>query len=257
LFYLAYLGFVFSFIILYQKNPFPGRNPATFILTLIGMDGFLLYKIPNFYIIGEWFLGFIIILYLIFPIIRYFFILNKHLLLVTMVLMTIVVYNIYSFDMAIQHFPLSRILEFSFGMYFISYFKEEAFIKNIMYLVLTLVGSVAVYKLFKTELYVFNILGMLSFVFLSSVSTLIKSNIIVNIVKFLSRYSYAAFLVHHQILIKIITYSKNSVNSKFENILLFVATLGIIYGVAYVLQNLLQYLLSIVHSFKLNAEQIP
>lgn len=45
----------------------PSQN---FIFTLIGFDGYLNYKIPTFYITGEWFLGAIISLYAIFPIIR-------------------------------------------------------------------------------------------------------------------------------------------------------------------------------------------
>lgn len=38
-----------------------------YIYTLLGMDGWFSYKIPTFYLLGEWFLGFIIVCYLLFP----------------------------------------------------------------------------------------------------------------------------------------------------------------------------------------------
>jgi peptidoglycan/LPS O-acetylase OafA/YrhL len=45
-------------------------HPETLWLTLIGMDGFLLYKIPNNYQVGEWFFGMIVILCAVFPLLR-------------------------------------------------------------------------------------------------------------------------------------------------------------------------------------------
>jgi peptidoglycan/LPS O-acetylase OafA/YrhL len=40
------------------------------ILTVIGFDGFLFYAIQNYYIVGEWFIGMILCLYLVFPFLR-------------------------------------------------------------------------------------------------------------------------------------------------------------------------------------------
>ena len=45
-------------------------------LSFIGMDGYFLYLGNNFCIIGEWFLGSIIILYLLYPLLRYLLINN-------------------------------------------------------------------------------------------------------------------------------------------------------------------------------------
>lgn len=44
-------------------------NRLSIILTLLGMDGYFLYLSPNYYILGEWFLGAIVILYLLYPLI--------------------------------------------------------------------------------------------------------------------------------------------------------------------------------------------
>lgn len=66
-----YLCFAYYFLqnVFYAKKLFYGPHPATLLLTLLGMDGYFLYMIPNYYIVGEWFLGAIIILYLLYPLI--------------------------------------------------------------------------------------------------------------------------------------------------------------------------------------------
>ena len=39
------------------KSLFYRGNPASIILSLIGMDGYLAFKINDYYILGEWFIG--------------------------------------------------------------------------------------------------------------------------------------------------------------------------------------------------------
>ena len=69
--------FYFTYIILFIFQTiingywFRGIPVARFLLTLIGMDGFYLHACSNFYICGEWFLGAIIYMYLLFPLLRY------------------------------------------------------------------------------------------------------------------------------------------------------------------------------------------
>lgn len=46
-------------------------SPASLLLTLTGLDGYFIYAIPNYYILGEWFLGAIVLLYLIYPLLLY------------------------------------------------------------------------------------------------------------------------------------------------------------------------------------------
>jgi peptidoglycan/LPS O-acetylase OafA/YrhL len=57
----------------YQKavnagNLFYNGSPKSMLLTLVGMDGYLSYRYPqNYYLIGEWFLGALVLLYLLYP----------------------------------------------------------------------------------------------------------------------------------------------------------------------------------------------
>ena len=46
-------------------------SPATLLLSAFGLDGYFLYRIPSYYSIGEWFLGAIVLLYLLYPIFQW------------------------------------------------------------------------------------------------------------------------------------------------------------------------------------------
>lgn len=69
-----YLVFLFCFLYkgMINGNLFYIReaNPWSLLLSACGMDGYLLYCIPSYYSIGEWFLGAIVLLYLCYPIIQ-------------------------------------------------------------------------------------------------------------------------------------------------------------------------------------------
>ena len=62
------------FFLFYQKavtggTLFYNGSPKTMLLTLCGMDGYLSYRYPqNYYFIGEWFLGALVCLYLLYPV---------------------------------------------------------------------------------------------------------------------------------------------------------------------------------------------
>ncbi len=120
LFWLAYLAVSFyHYVILHYQVP---DAPAwTIILTILGMDGMLYEVMPDFYLLGEWFLGCLILLYLVFPILRA---LVKKAPLATIAgcgVVTAIVWNIYALPLSPMHFFVLRIPEFLFGMYFARY----------------------------------------------------------------------------------------------------------------------------------------
>ncbi len=69
LFYFCYIP-LRLIICINQKSIFFGLNPAKYLLTLFGLDGYFSFISPNYYLIGEWFLGILLFLYLIFPLLR-------------------------------------------------------------------------------------------------------------------------------------------------------------------------------------------
>jgi len=56
---------------LFYPSFFIGKDPYTIVQTILGIDGYIhYYYTQNFYLIGEWFLGALVLLYLLFPLYR-------------------------------------------------------------------------------------------------------------------------------------------------------------------------------------------
>lgn len=101
MFWIAYFNaFLYFFYINGSINHSVPKE--SLILTMLGMDGYLLYKIPNFYILGEWFLGCIILIYILFPILRKFIIEKPKILLIFVSIFYIVFVKNYNFKMQID-----------------------------------------------------------------------------------------------------------------------------------------------------------
>jgi len=251
LFWATYILFILVITVIFQLNPFLGRNPATFALTIIGLDGLLSYKIPNYYLIGEWFLGCIIILYILFPALRYLYLKNKFLLIAASFATCIILVNIYNLDMPLFFFPLYRVFEFVFGMYFMYVITIQSFnLSKIRHLIIAIVSFMGLFIIFLFGItkYLFvstTVIGIISFIFLSSFSNLFVNYIPKQFIRFLSKYSYAAFLVHHQILNLVVSHPKIILilNTTQNRIVLFIALYLFIYLISYLIYNSVRYLL--------------
>lgn len=66
MFYLTWLFFYIINVIRAKTFLYSG-GLSSFVFTLLGLDGYFLYKYSTYYIIGEWFLGGIVLLYLLYP----------------------------------------------------------------------------------------------------------------------------------------------------------------------------------------------
>lgn len=67
-FYIAYAVF-FVWYIRFNRTLFTGKSVWTLVFTLLGLDGYLARAVADWYILGEWFLGAIILCYLLYPLI--------------------------------------------------------------------------------------------------------------------------------------------------------------------------------------------
>jgi len=254
LFYFTYIFFVLTYAVIFQISPFSERNPVSFILTIIGLDGLLSYRIPNYYLIGEWFLGCIIIIYLMFPFIKYLFTLNKHLYMLASFIIWLLIYKFYNLDMPIYSFPLFRIFEFIFGMYFVSFCTNNSSKSSIALIAVALSGMVIIYCCDQVSSIIVGhiILGIFVFIILASLSYLIGNFLPRRLIHFISSYSYTAFLLHHIILKWMITHFKDSINSVYLNLALFFLTVISIFLISYIIQNLFRYTIRIPSYVKAN-----
>lgn len=136
MFYIAFAYFflqnIFSF-----GNVFYRGKPTSLILSLLGIDGYFLYRYENYYILGEWFLGAIIILYIIYPIFVRLFNKSDKITLLVLFLSYLWVLNTSFFIIGDFRNIISCLFSFSVGMLFIKYTKF--FLEN-LYILLLAIG---------------------------------------------------------------------------------------------------------------------
>ena len=219
MFWLAYLSiFLLKFYL--EKGVDQTIPKWKIIYSILGMAGYLSEYGVNFYILGEWFLGFIIIFYIIFPFLRYVLDKFEKLTLIIICLVYIITLLTYNLQLDVSKCILIRLPELVFGMCFI---KNEMKVSKLLFIGALLVLIVNAY--FKPNFYASiqtTYIGIAAFISLVYLSKFFECNFMYNLCKQVSKYSYAIFLVHHVI----ITYIQSGFDlmeiSDFENILLFV-----------------------------------
>lgn len=234
LFWVAYTTTFLTVFLVHQELPV-SANPLTFFLTIAGLDGFLLYAIPNFYMMGEWFLGFIIIMYLFFPFLRYLFMKGALLTLLLCFCTTLLVARFYNFDMLIDRFPLARLMEFALGMSFIYLFRTGRTLLN--FIILGISGLLFSLALTLNLPLPFNwtMQGMSLFICLACVAGSFDNLLFAGVIRFISRYSYGAFLMHHVVFYEILPILKDRQLSTYNDYLLFLILLIFIYSLSFLL----------------------
>lgn len=219
MFWIAYAAdFLF---ILWKTHALPGNGIPKWriIFSILGFDGLLLTNgFPTFYLLGEWFLGVIILIYLIFPLLRK--LMNERpVLLAGFVLggylLGFAICRVASWPLVPATMLLIRIPELVFGMFFVSVhtgkisldflgIKEDGSITwktalvSLAIVVLNWVLKPGISSSIQTT-YV----GIASFLVLVYLSGVLKCPAIESVCGILSKYSYAVFLVHHIVIANI------------------------------------------------------
>lgn len=203
-FWISYL-FVAFFIIILTDNSIGDGHLWKLVLTLLGLDGFFLYKMTSYYLVGEWYTGYMLLTYLFFPFIFLYGIKKPIITGLLLVSICILIHYNYNkiFDVYETCNPIMRLPDFFFGMCFGFYIRHNKlllanlFFLSIFYLLL--------YEFFSDNLpyHFFMIIGGISFfviiVQLVSYLRLVES-LVGWMITYLSQFTFLAFLVHHQII---------------------------------------------------------
>ncbi len=214
-FWLIYVGLFLWFDVPEHSGIFSSETPLGYlILSILGMDGYLSPFIPNFYKIGEWFLGMIIILYLLFPFL--YWCMKKFPR--TFFLFAIIWYFLWTRYFPFQGIPMERsifirIFDFILGMYFMSYVKQVSLFTgyfSILGCIILLFCPLPIPLLDRIELN-----GICFFTAFCTISSFITSKQFFKICKWISQCSYPFFLLHHVILIRTL---HNYIDSSFLTI---------------------------------------
>ena len=215
-FYIAF-GVFFLRNVIRSKHFFYKNNtsPFSIVLTLLGVDGYFSYAIPNYYILGEWFLGAIIMLYVLYPFNRYWFERNPvgTLLVSTLLFVTVYFYNV--FDVSKMRNLFTCNFCFMIGMALLRYQKilRSKILFGIAVGVTVLL--LTVYINMDNNLLLELFFSLCLFIALFNIGQwLMNISIFMKTVLFISGISYQIFLLQNIIIMKVISvyipHDKNS-----------------------------------------------
>lgn len=223
------------FFLYYQKatstgNLFYNGSPKSMLLTLFGMDGYLSYRYPqNYYFIGEWFLGALVCLYLLYPILV--FLMKRFKILCTLLLFA----STLAFHWPMPRFLIQRernlivcLFAFWLGMVFIEYRKYLS-----AKWIATVLGGIALAFIFiKVPIDSFLCAQMIAiglfFIFYHLGCYAMKNNILKAFFSYSSKISYAIFLLQHVVMSQILNlFLARGLNLWQESALLIVTFLFI------------------------------
>ncbi len=215
-----------------------------YAITFIGMDGYLSEYCDTFYVLGEWFLGFIIIFYLIFPFIRW--LINKNEIVFWIVILVIYALCLifYDMQMSMSKFIFIRLPELCFGMTFIKHrmkLKWYYIIPAIAILVINTIEKPQLSSNIQTTY-----IGISFFLVLVFISYYVNYSFVNKICSFVSKYSYAVFLVHHVVIEHIQAGFNLARFSPEKSYVLFMVSLVFIFITAVLLNASSMYVVDVV-----------
>lgn len=252
LFPLFWLAYLFAFLdYFYQTGGMPEAPKVNFLLTIIGMDGYLNDYVPTFYLLGEWFLGMIIMLYLLFPLYRKIMLKCKYILPVVFLAGSVWLLFMNPFPMVIEKNLIVCSLYFVLGM-MIEQIRLDTDRKSFAVgrRIAAAVGLILFILLLIAEKVVFPINSYCK-IFIRTISCYMiimetaewmKGERIRELISMIGRHSYAFFLLHHVFLHRYLAHYSGRVMSGSNTLVLFISSMGYIYLLAVVLDRIYSYL---------------
>ena len=200
MFWIAYVITFFIQKMIYHVD-YSGIPKQNFLYTIFGFDSYYSAIRPTFYIIGEWFLGCIILVYILFPLLRWG--VNKYLGTFSAALILIYLLAIVCYQTGLSKAELVavRLPEVFFGMLYMKYFRKTNW-KVALGALAVLVTNTILAPTFDSNIQT-TYVGIAAFLVLTYISRYLEVSVVKVICSFLSKYSYAIFLIHHYIIFKV------------------------------------------------------
>ncbi len=233
-----YIAFALAMIVflLFNKSFFTGKRLSSLVFTFFGMDGYLANVIPTWEVIGEWFIGALIICYLLYPLIAYM--LEKEEILTFAVLLGLYALTL-NWDMLNQNAfrnVFSCMVSFTAGIILMRHYNQLDFKKaGLISLLLLLLSVVLPVRLNNNVMAHMN--GLWLFVFLNLAGRYVmKNHMLSAVVHYGAKLSFEVFLVHHVIVTTVLHFIHPDNTVLLIPLLLLVVLLsvvcgGIVYGI--------------------------
>lgn len=172
-----------------------------FLLTFIGMDGFFSYLTSTYYLVGEWFLGFIIMIYIVYPVVHK--IMDRFPLALIFVSFIVEIYmvNNYQWDIPFLWNPFVLAPFLLLGVYFIKKYDNMNSLDTLLIGFALLISS----QLFQLpgvlmEVF-FKTIGLyLILVILGNKIILRCNSRIQNAIMLMSELTFGVILIHHRVI---------------------------------------------------------
>lgn len=245
LFWLAYL---FAFLAyFYRMKGMPEAPKITFLFTIIGMDKYMEEFMCTFGLVGEWFMGAIIMLYILFPLYRFIMLKNKYILPV--ILLGAALFLSYNnvFPINFDKNPIVCSMYFVIGMLLEMLRKgKNQKVVVIGRRIAAAVGMgvyIAVYMVERVNHSINSyhrifILALSFYMVMMEVSTWIRSERAKRLIVVLGRHSYAFYLIHHVFLQSYIPHFAGRDMSGSNTLVLFLTSVAYIYLLALGLEKI-------------------
>lgn len=230
MFWIAYIA-VFLYSFWKNQTIIGGQIPNwRIIFSVLGFDGLLATNgYATFYLIGEWFLGVIILMYIVFPLLRKILEYSPILMLgITAICYIggIIVCSRISYPIVTATILLIRLPEIVFGMFFVKYCRSVNW--KVASLSLGIIIANGVIKPSFSSSIQTTYVGIASFLVLVFLSDFIKYSCVTYVCGILSKYSYAIFLVHHVIIANMMQRFDLAHMSKVHSYVLFLTICSVI-----------------------------
>lgn len=196
------------------------------LFTLIGMDSYINMVTPTYFITGEWFLGAILLLYLIYPILRFLINRYKYITLAALIILYVYMLNINFFGMLVNVNPATCMLSFYLGMLIAS---NSSFLKKPIWFfgaalccTILIIVPIGVPHITKEIL-----IGVSLLITMNSIGNFICRNpYVYRLVSVICDLGYYTFLIHHRLMLNILPHfdPTNTGNAFLLLIAIFIVT---------------------------------
>ena len=239
-----WIAYIFAFFYFFYKNksvPGGGAPKINFIFSILGFDGLLAENIPTFYILGEWFLGAIILMYLLFPVLRK--LVNERPVITIVGILLIYFYIVFFYRLSFNPAKLifTRLPEIVFGMYFVKWRKKVNWKVALIALIVLILNGVL--KPGWSDIMQTTYVGIASFLVLVYLSYFMENRWCQWGASIISKYSYAIFLVHHVIIGCMMATFDLTTITRLHSYLLFMTISVVIAFMAFLLYHFHSYLM--------------
>ncbi|WP_028357574.1 acyltransferase family protein [Brackiella oedipodis] len=244
-YWVAYV-FVLVFLFVTQGETHMEGKITKILLSVFALDGYMSSTRSTYYLVGEWFTGFIVLLYLFSPLLIKG---SKRRPVMTLVIVTVISWLSINYSGFVNHYvriwsqvglwnPTSRMFEFVAGILITLYLIHHPQRLRLVAVLCLLYVLIAVFVLQKSfllnlDLFALSIWVATFIVLLAIIEAIPIGERAYSVIEVLSKYSFMAFLYHHQVLLFLLNHLQIKEFAPIHMTYIIVSTIAISYFISY------------------------